>query len=157
MQYSPYPELGRATRGVTLLELMLVVALVLLIAALAVPAYAGYIDRARVSRAVADIGGISLQLARWQTSFGMLPNTLADAGGDRQIDPWGRPYVYLNIANARPGQLRRDKNLVPVNTDFDLYSVGKDGQTVTAFTAQPARDDVVRANNGRYVGLAENY
>jgi general secretion pathway protein G len=44
-----------------------------------------------------------------------------------------------------------------VNTDFDLYSVGKDGLTVTAFTAKSARDDVVRANDGRYVGLAENY
>jgi general secretion pathway protein G len=65
--------------------------------------------------------------------------------------------VYLNIANARPGQLRRDKNLVPVNTDFDLYSLGKDGRTVTAFTGKSALDDIVRANNGRYVGLAENY
>jgi general secretion pathway protein G len=136
---------------------MLVGALVSHIAALAIPAYTGYIDRARVSRAVADIGGISLQLARWQTSFGVLPDTLADADLDGQLDPWGSPYVYLNIANANPGQLRRDKNLVPVNTDFDLYSVGKDGLTVTAFTAKSARDDVVRANDGRYVGLAENY
>jgi general secretion pathway protein G len=86
-----------------------------------------------------------------------LPNTLAQAGLDGRLDPWGNPYIYLNIANANPGEVRRDKNLNPVNTDFDLYSMGRDGETNTAFTAKKARDDVVRANNGGFLGLAEDY
>jgi general secretion pathway protein G len=73
------------------------------------------------------------------------------------MDPWGRPYRYLELSAANPGDVRRDKNLVPINTDFDLYSVGKDGETVTPLTAQKSRDDVVRANNGAFIGLAENY
>ncbi len=124
---------------------------------IAIPGFVGYVDRANNAEAIGDIGTLSLQIAQWQTNFGRLPNTLAEAGLDGRTDPWGRPYVYLNIGNANPGQVRRDKNLNPVNTDYDLYSMGKDGETTTAFTAQKARDDVVRANNGRFLGLAEDY
>jgi general secretion pathway protein G len=35
--------------------------------------------------------------------------------------------------------------------------MGKDGDTMTPFTAKPSWDDVVRANNGRFVGLAADY
>jgi len=61
------------------------------------------------------------------------------------------------LSGARRGDVRRDKNLVPINTDFDLYSVGKDGDTATALTARQSRDDIVRANNGGYIGRAEDY
>ncbi|HSG66242.1 MAG TPA: prepilin-type cleavage/methylation domain-containing protein [Gammaproteobacteria bacterium] len=141
----------------TLIELMLVVALTGLLAAVAYPSYTGYIERSRISRAVGDIGAMSLQLARWRASFGDFPPTLAAAGLDGRLDPWGAPYEYLNVALANPGKVRRDKNLNPVNTDYDLYSRGKDGETVTAFTAKKARDDVVRANNGGFIGLAQDY
>lgn len=147
----------QSVRGVTLLELTLVVALVCLLGAIAVPSYVAHIDRSRISRAVGDIGGLSLEIARWQLSFGNLPDTLAEIGLDGRLDPWGNLYVYLNAANANRGAVRRDRNLNPVNTDFDLYSIGKDGQTSTAFTSARGRDDVVRANNGAYIGLAEGY
>ena len=55
------------------------------------------------------------------------------------------------------GQLRKDKNLVPINTDYDLYSKGPDGKSVTPLTANSSRDDIIRANNGAYVGEAEDY
>jgi general secretion pathway protein G len=53
--------------------------------------------------------------------------------------------------------MRKDKNLVPINTDFDLYSLGKDGESVGPLTAIPSRDDIVRANNGSYIGRADSY
>lgn len=147
----------RTEFGTTLLELMLVVALACLLAAFAIPGFTGYVDRSRVARAIGDIGSISLELAKWQTNFGDLPDTLAEAGLDGRRDPWGNPYEYLNVATANKGKVRRDKNLNPVNTDYDLYSMGRDGETTTAFPAKKARDDVVRANNGRFLGLAKNY
>lgn len=143
--------------GFSILELMLVVALVAVVGVIALPAYQGVVDRSKASRAVADIGALSLQLYRWQTNTGAFPPDLATAGLDGRLDPWGRPFVYLELSGARQGQMRRDKNLVPINTDFDLYSVGKDGVTAIALTAQPSRDDIVRANNGGYIGRAEDY
>jgi general secretion pathway protein G len=147
----------RRTSGYTLLELTLVIALVGLLAGAAVPAYRGVVERARVNRAIADIGEITLQLYRWETNVGAFPATLAAAGLDGRLDPWGRPYFYLELSTANPGDARKDKNLVPINTDFDLYSAGKDGETAQPLTAQKSRDDVVRANNGAFIGLAQNY
>ena len=45
----------------------------------------------------------------------------------------------------------------PLNSDYDLYSVGEDGLTQKPLNASNARDDIVRANNGAFVGLAEDY
>ena len=53
--------------------------------------------------------------------------------------------------------MRKDKNLVPLNTDFDLYSKGPDGASQKPLNAEASRDDIVRANNGAYVGKAEDY
>ena len=55
------------------------------------------------------------------------------------------------------GGFRKDGNLNPLNTDFDLYSRGQDGDTAGPLSAQSSRDDIVRANNGAFVGLGEDY
>jgi general secretion pathway protein G len=46
---------------------------------------------------------------------------------------------------------------VPLNSNYDLYSVGRDGVSSPPMNAQNSRDDVVRANDGGFVGLAVNY
>jgi general secretion pathway protein G len=53
--------------------------------------------------------------------------------------------------------VRKDGRLNPLNTDFDLFSTGKDGDTTGPLNARASRDDVVRANNGAFIGLGENY
>jgi general secretion pathway protein G len=83
-----------------------------------------------------------------------------------------RPTADDNPSDSRPtaddnpsdsvnpgvlGKMRRDHFLVPVNTDFDLYSLGKDGLSQSPFTAAASQDDIVRANNGLYVGLVSEY
>jgi general secretion pathway protein G len=147
----------RKDSGYTLLELTLVIVLIGLLAGVGIPTYRGIIDRMNVNRAIADIGEISLQLYRWETNIGAFPPNLAAAGLNGRLDPWGRPYFYLELTGANPGDVRKDKNLVPINTDFDLYSAGKDGETARPLTAQKSRDDVVRANNGAFIGLAADY
>ena len=44
-----------------------------------------------------------------------------------------------------------------VDVRADLYSMGADGSTAAPFTAARARDDIVRANEGGFVGLAGDY
>jgi general secretion pathway protein G len=55
------------------------------------------------------------------------------------------------------GKVRKDRNLHPLNRDFDLYSMGKDRKSVSPLTGGPSRDDVVRASNGSFVGLGKDY
>ena len=53
--------------------------------------------------------------------------------------------------------MRKDHRLVPINSDYDLYSMGKDGRSVSPLTARHSHDDIIRANDGDYVGLAKDY
>ncbi len=145
----------------SLIELMLVVAVLAAVALIAVPTYTGVVERTRVSQAVRDIAEVSMALERHRTRAGGYPNSLADLRGSLpDADPWGRPYRYLAIDVVPPpnrGQVRRDRNLNPLNRDFDLYSVGPDGATQTQLTARSARDDIVRAGNGSFIGRAEDH
>jgi general secretion pathway protein G len=145
--------------GMTVLELMITLALLGVLAAVAYPAYNGYAERARTNRAIGDVSRISVEIYRWRTNTGSasFPATLAAAGIAVGDDPWGNPYTYLRIEGASIGDVRKDKNLTPVNSDFDFYSNGPDGATAKPFNAQDARDDIVRANNGAFIGLAEEY
>jgi general secretion pathway protein G len=150
-------EYGRARqRGVTLLELMAVTAAVVVLTLMAVPAFKSYVDRSRSARAIGDIGTISVQLYRWQLNTQSFPATLA-AAGIAATDPWGQAYEYTPVEGTPQNELRKDHNLHPINTDFDLYSVGPDGDSQKPLTAGPSRDDIIRANNGAYIGVAANY
>lgn len=152
----PAQRIKQREQGVTLLELAAVLAVIGLLAAFAIPAFQGYVERTRVARTVSDIGSISLQLYRWQLNTRTFPATLAEAGLGGN-DPWGNPYAYTRVEGTPENQLRKDHNLHPINTDFDLYSMGADGDSRRPLTAQASRDDVVRANNGAFIGLAKNY
>jgi general secretion pathway protein G len=137
-------------------ELVAVAAALLIAGSFAVPAFNGYVERARVARAVSDIGTMSLQLYRWERQTNSLPATLAEAGLTA-VDPWGRPYIYLRAGDASPARLRKDAELVPLNSDFDLYSLGPDGMSALPLPAAPSLDDVVRAADGAYIGVGANY
>ena len=129
----------RRVRAFTLVELLLAIAILGTLSAIAVPSYNNYIDKARNATAMADIGEMELVIARFQAERGSLPNTLAQAGVSTLLDPWGRPYQYLIIAGVdpEPHGVRKDHNVHPLNTDFDLYSMGKDGrQSGTSYSSR---------------------
>jgi general secretion pathway protein G len=145
-------------RGITMLELTLAVAIVAILAAVAIPAYERYRERVRVYTAVNDIGAIASLVSQFALDNRKLPNSLADAGAGSMLDPWGHAYQYVNHEEPRTrGRWRRDKNIVPINSDFDVFSMGKDGASIPPLTAKSSRDDVVRANDGRFIGLASDY
>ncbi len=50
-----------------------------------------------------------------------------------------------------------DRNLNPLNSDFDLYSKGKDNGSHLPITQSISLDDVLRANDGKFIDLAKNY
>lgn len=147
----------QAHYGFSLLELMLVATLIAILATAAVPAYKGVVERRRTNRSIADIANLSLKVDLFELDSGTLPDTLAEAGIDEALDPWGRPYVYLNLDRANPAESRKHQGLIAINTDYDLYSLGPDGESRKPLTAAKSRDDVVRANDGAFIGKAEDY
>ncbi len=151
-------EKTRGDGGFTLIELMIVIAIIGTLAAIAIPNYISYREQAQITRAIAEIKGIETGIYAYEVDHGNFPDTLTQAGLGNPVDPWGNTYVYYPIDNIPKGlKARMDKSLHPVNTDFDLYSMGADGKSVAPFTAKVSQDDIVRANNGAYTGLVENY
>jgi general secretion pathway protein G len=149
---------SRKGHGFTVVELLVAVAILLTIAALAVPNLLAAVARAKNAKAIADIHSIGTDIQAYELSKGVFPNTLADIGYDKFNDPWGNPYQYLNFANTKgKGKMRKDRFLVPINTFFDLYSMGADGKTVTPLTAAASQDDIIRANDGDFIGLASDF
>jgi general secretion pathway protein G len=150
--------------GFTMIEMMIVMAIIGTLLAIALPMLQSALDKARIARAIGDIGALQTDIAAFEAGGKGLPETLDDIGRGTLLDPWGNPYEYLNFhveegrgGGAAPGMARKDRFLVPINSTYDLYSMGKDGQSVSALTAKASKDDIVRANDGGFIGLAVKY
>ena len=98
---------------------------------------------------------MSQDIGEYQLTNGKLPSSLTDVGAST-LDPWGRPYQYVPIGKGKGG-FRKDRFLVPINTDYDLYSMGPDGSSAGPLTAKASRDDIIRANDGGFIGLASEF
>ncbi len=150
----------RAAAGFTLVELISVIAIIAILAALAIPAYSSYISKARVVRAIAEIRVLEQAITLYDSDNNHFPGTLGEIGYASLVDPWGHPYQYLDIADGGvkgKGKLRRDKAINPLNSDYDLFSMGEDGTFKTQLNAKESLDDIVRARDGAFVDLASKF
>jgi len=144
--------------GFSAIEILIVIAILGILVAIAVPAYDNYTDKKNNTQAKADIFEIQTAIEKFYVINNRYPESLSDIGKDDMKDPWHNTYYYVNVALAKnKGNVRKDKNLTPVNSDYDLYSAGKDLSTKLPFTAKDSRDDIVRCNNGGFIGLVEDY
>lgn len=153
------------------MEILISIAILATLTAIAVPNYFRYREKAQIAVAVAEVRMIEQQLTKYELDHGDLPESLAAAGLGHMLDPWKNPYQYLKIkfveigGSGKPGggkskiegKVRKDRFLHPLNTDYDLYSMGSDGKSVAPLTAEPSRDDILRAANGAFVGLAADF
>jgi general secretion pathway protein G len=121
-----------ARRGFTMIELMVVILIIGLLAALIVPNVFDNVDKARITAAKTDVGRLMEALKRYRLDNFKYPS--AEQGLDALVnkpqaapvpanwkryvdklpaDPWGHPYQYAN-----PG----------VRGEVDVFSYGADGQ-----------------------------
>ena len=144
--------------GFSLVELLIVAAMLATLVSIAVPIYARALDSARMAHAIAEIQTLQKEIFLYEMQTGDLPLTLEDIDRENLTDPWGTPYEYLNFSGVKgKGKLRKDRFLVPLNSRYDLYSKGSDRDSKPPLTAKASRDDIIRANDGSFVGPASEF
>jgi general secretion pathway protein G len=145
---------ARARRGFTIIELLSVTAMLGALAAIAIPHLTEVIEKAKVAKAIGDIRTMTVDIQ----SLDSLPASLATINRDTFLDPWGNPYQYTRFPKGSvPGGARSDRFGIPINTEFDLYSLGKDGVSSPPLTSGSSLDDIVMGNDGGFYGKAEKY
>ncbi len=144
--------------GFTLLELLVVTLIIGTLSTMAARSLQRAREQAQVGAAIAELRIIQSELAIYiEINFGP-PVSLAAIDRAGLIDPWGYTYIYNPLTGSgAAGEARKDKFMVPLNTDYDLYSVGLDGKSKSPLSAKDSKDDVIRALDGAYFGLAEDF
>jgi general secretion pathway protein G len=158
---SIFKRLRKKRKALMLFELLLGILILGTLFGIGVPLYRNQLEKVKIMKAVTDIHTFSKDIYEYWMNRETFPESLAEVGRAKNTDPWGRPYQYLKIEGKAKkdvkGKWRKDRSLVPINSDFDLYSMGKDKKSKAPLTAKESRDDVVRANNGTFIGLASKY
>ena len=160
------------TRGFTLAELIVVITIIGILSSIGVSVYKHFIDSARNTRAVAEIRMYEKEIMNFLNDTERLPDAFVELGLGTTLDPWKNSYQYINF-DTSPGaeDNRRTKGAKgkgkgkgkglekgsPLNTDYDLYSMGKDGMSEPVLTDDVSKDDIIRADDGGYTGLASGY
>lgn len=88
-------------QGFTLIELMIVVAIIGILAAIAIPAYQDYTIRAQVSEGLSLMDGAKTAVAEFYTNTGRLPNSNTSAGLATDTSINGNYVTKVDVSNAK--------------------------------------------------------
>ena len=145
-------------RGHTLIEVLIAIAVLAILVAIGLMMYRSGLQTSRVAKAIAEIKILQLDIDNYKEMYDEFPLILADIGHGGRLDPWNNPYQFQNYDTVkRKKGMRKDKKLKPLNSDYDLFSMGPDGDWKAPLNAKVSRDDIVRAQDGEFVGIADDF
>ncbi len=164
-------------KGYSLAELMIVIAILGIFLSFAIATFMnaevdcndptvrpGIFARVYESAARTKLMKIDIKIKTFSLNHSRYPDTIDELVGhgglgitadDLIVD--GQKMIFTPVNTTNMGKVRKYKDIHPVNLNYDLYTLGRDGKTATPFTSQPGCDDIVVANDGKYIGYAYRF
>ncbi len=165
-------------KGVTLIELLIVMVILGIFLSFAIATFLNadvdcrkpdqrpsILARVYEAAAIAKLLKVDIKIKTFELNHNRYPDTIDELVGHGGLgiteeDLWvdGSRMIFTPVWNTtNMGKVRKYKDIHPVNLNYDLYTLGRDGKTATPFTSQPGCDDIVVANDGQYVGYAYRF
>jgi len=150
----------RRQKGFTLIELLIVVAIIGIIAAIAIPNLLNAINRGRQKRSMADMRSVGTALESYSVDFNFYPRV---AITDASVTAWN---VYLTPTYmrrvpeldgwARAYKAKTDGAGLTAGQSYTIYSQGRNGNgAVTALGPRSSFDDAIVFSQGTFVQWPE--
>lgn len=144
--------LRRKDKGFTLIELLIVVAIIGIIAAIAIPNLLNAIDRGKQKRTMADIRSIGTACEEYSIDLNVYPVASSMAALEPVIEP-----LYIRQAPPSDGW-NRTLVVASTNTEYTICSNGKDGSGSCAGDSlgpTTSFNDSITFANGQFVSWPE--
>lgn len=134
-------QINHTQKGFTLIELMIVVAIIGILAAVAIPQYQNYIARAQASEAVSLLGGAKTPITEFVASNGNFPD------GDELVD--------LGVIDDNAGAISKAPSIATI-LPTNIGDAAEDGFVTGTLEATLANADISAALQGQIIGIAYN-
>jgi general secretion pathway protein G len=158
----PAPEQHGAAhdnRGFTLVELLMVIAIIGVLSLMVIPQYSNLQNKVKSARCKSEIRTVEKNIIAYNLEKGSFPPTGSLGLATTTLtDPWGRAYQYYNIQTGGVGGPYTEWDVsTTINHDFDLYSMGVNGLGTYTLSDADCMDDIIRSADGLIVEEAKDY
>ncbi len=139
-------------KGFTLMELMIVVAVLAILAAILIPNFRGITADAKNSTAKADLRNLKMAVILYQNQFNVLPDDSSSAKFEESLQNYSPRVVdRVPVDPWSPSGAKYQYDVAPDGTTFGIWSVGQDGTSETTITDDTCTfaanaDDIVATN-----------
>lgn len=131
----------RNRRGFTLIELMVVIAIIIILAAIAIPNYINMTHRAQASKATSDAAVIATALEVYRTDYGTYPATLAELTTGTVGWQGYTSEMKDYLTTAAIDQIQKNEKTMTYSVASDVWTLTietLDGQTGTRTSTGPS-------------------